>query len=117
MKYNSNPKPVRIRIESGGEEHFSLDSLLCCFNPKDIQGKKNELLRWLEFQGAEGIIISEALCKIEDFSTDIFGVYKAFFNQYIKKKHITKIEELYYSWSKEDSSSKNYKFLKELYKN
>ena len=116
MKYHSNPKPVRIRIESGEEEHFSLDSLLRCFNPKDILGKKNELLRWLEFQGEEGESIGDVLCKIEDFSADVFGVYKAFFNQYIENKHITKIEELYYSWSKEESYKKNFKFLKELYK-
>ena len=116
MKYHSNPKPVRIRIESGEEEHVSLDSLLRCFNPKDILGKKNELLRWLEFQGEEGESIGDVLCKIEDFSADVFGVYKAFFNQYIKNKHITKIEELYYSWSKEESYKKNFKFLKELYK-
>ena len=115
MKYHSNPKPVRIRIESGGEEHFSLDSLLRCFNPKDILGKKNELLRWLDFQGEEGKSISEALCKIEDFSTDVFGIYKAFFNQYIENRHIHKIEELYYSWSKEESYYKNYLFLGELY--
>ena len=117
MKYHSYPKPVRIRIESGGEEHFSLDSLLRCFNPRDILGKKNELLRWLEFQGEEGKSIGDVLCKIEDFSTDVFEVYKAFFHQYIENKHINKIEELYYSWYKEESYKNNFSFLQSLFEN
>ena len=110
LKYHSTPKPVRIRIESGGEEHFSLDSLLKCFDPKDLLGKRNELLRWLDFQGNEGKQISEELRTIEDLHQNVFGVYRAFFHQFIDKNQINRIEELYVQWAKE--KGKNFDFLK-----
>ena len=110
LKYQSTPKPVRIRIESGGEEHFSLDSLLKCFNPTDLLGKKNELLRWLDFQGNEGKLISEELRTIEDFDQNVFGVYRAFFHQFIDENHINRIEELYALWAKEEG--RNFSYLK-----
>ena len=113
LKYQSTPKPVRIRIESGGEEHFSLDSLLKCFNPGDLIGKRNELLRWLDFQGNEGKLISEELCTIEDFHQNVFGVYRAFFHQFIDENHINRIEELYALWAKE--KGKNFDFLKAFF--
>ena len=113
LKYHSTPKPVRIRIESGGEEHFSLDSLLKCFNPGDLIGKRNELLRWLDFQGNEGKLISEELCTIEDFHQNVFGVYRAFFHQFIDENHINRIEELYALWAKE--KGKNFDFLKAFF--
>ena len=84
LKYQSTPKPVRIRIESGGEEHFSLDSLLKCFNPGDLLGKRNELLRWLDFQGNEGKLISEELRTIEDSHQNDIEVNRAFYNDGIK---------------------------------
>ena len=84
LKYHSTPKPVRIRIESGGEEHFSLDSLLKCFNPADLLGKRNELLRWLDFQGNEGKLISEELRTIEDSHQNDIEVNRAFYNDGIK---------------------------------
>ena len=110
LKYQSTPKPVRIRIESGGEEHFSLDSLLRCFNPDDLLGKRYELLRWLDFQGYEGKRISEELRNIEDLDQNVFGVYHAFFHQFIDENHIGRIEELYALWSKE--KGKNFDFLR-----
>jgi hypothetical protein len=121
LKYHSTPKPVRIRIESGGEEHFSLDSLLRCFNPGDLLGKRNELLRWLDFQGNEGKLISEELrtieelCTIEDFHQNVFGVYRAFFHQFIDENHINRIEELYALWAKE--KGRNFDFLKAFFYN
>jgi hypothetical protein len=111
LKYHSTPKPVRIRIESGGEEHFSLDSLLKCFNPMDLLAKKNELLRWLEFQGEEGKLISDELLRIDDLNQDVFRVYKAFFHKYIEDHHIKKIEELYSHWTKDRDYDTNYSYL------
>ena len=49
MKLEPKAKPVRIRIKSGGEEHFSLDSLKRNFSVQDlweaVRGKS--LSRWL----------------------------------------------------------------------
>jgi hypothetical protein len=52
MKLEPKAKPVRIRIKSGGEEHFSLDSLKRNFSVQDlweaVRGKS--LSRWLRQQ-------------------------------------------------------------------
>ena len=114
MKYHSYPKPVRIRIESGGEEHFSLDSLLCCFNPKDILGKKNELLRWLEFQGEEGERIIRELHDTEFNRDHVYDIYKAFFSEYINDHNISSLTELYTQWHAEDVYFINFSFLKKF---
>lgn len=110
LKYHSTPKPVRIRIESGGGEHFSLDSLLKCFNPIDLLGKKNELLRWLDFQGEEGKLISDELIKIDNLNQDKYRVYKVFFHKDMENYHINKIEELYALWAK--TKGKNFDYLR-----
>ena len=83
MKYHSTPKPVRIRFVSGGEEHFSLDTFLDNFNPADIIGKKNELLRWLELQGEKVNIIHDQLKDLDLSSLgsdNLIDIYNAFFS-------------------------------------
>ena len=52
MKLEPKAKPVRIRIKSGGEEHFNLESLKQNFSVQDlweaVRGKS--LSRWLKQQ-------------------------------------------------------------------
>ncbi len=48
MKLKSTPKPVRFRIQSGGVEHTSLDSLLKHFDFKVILDNKENFIKWLE---------------------------------------------------------------------
>ena len=52
MKLEPKAKPVRIRIRSGGEEHFSLDSLKRNFSVQDLWEAVTErsLSRWLKQQ-------------------------------------------------------------------
>lgn len=73
MKLEPKAKPVRIRIKSGGEEHFNLESLKQNFSVQDLWeaviGKS--LSRWLRRQNekelADGV---DGFCKIEKPSVD-----------------------------------------------
>jgi hypothetical protein len=85
MKLTSDPKPVRFRIMSGGEEHSSLDSLRHNFSIDDLKIIENQLLRWLKRQGKEGEQIAKRLevmpnglsnCSSLD---DYFSIYQVFF--------------------------------------
>lgn len=108
LRYHSTPKPVRIRIESGGEEHFSLDSLLGCFNPEDIIMRKQELLRWLGTQGERGKQIKSRLLEIEFCRKNIYRIYKAFFPE----TEAQKLVELYAAWHDSKQYMKNFHFLR-----
>lgn len=113
MKYSSRPKPVRIRLESGGREHFSLDSLLENFNPADLISKKKELIRWLSTQ--QGGVVEQLCQKLEqiDFnSKNVFQLYKIFFGDYIVEKSITNLKDLLLSWIDIDEYNANVEFLK-----
>lgn len=68
MKLEPKAKPVRIRIKSGGEEHFSLDSLKRNFSVQDlweaVRGKS--LYRWLRQQNENELADNvDAFRKIE----------------------------------------------------
>lgn len=73
MKLEPKAKPVRIRIKSGGEEHFNLESLKRNFSVQDLWeaviGKS--LSRWLKQQDekelADGV---DGFCGIEKPSVD-----------------------------------------------
>ena len=115
MRYHSNPKPVRIRFESGGEEHFSLDSLLVCFNPFDIINKKSELLRWLSTQKSEDAKrIIQDLEQIDFCEKNAYLLYRTFFKEYIDEKDIKSIIDLLLSWKNEASYNDNYELLKQF---
>ncbi len=84
MKLTSEPKPVKIRIVSGGEEHSSLDSLRQNFCVSDLQKIESQLTQWLNKQGKEGEDIVQELEKIPTSlgncnSEDYLLVYKVFF--------------------------------------
>ena len=69
MKLEPKAKPVRIRIKSGGEEHFSLESLKKNFSVDDLWeaviGKS--LSRWLKNQN-ENVLADKVdeFCKIQN---------------------------------------------------
>lgn len=89
MKLTSEPKPVRIRIVSGGEEHSSLDSLRRNFCLPDLQKIEKQLILWLNRQGNEGQDIAQELqtmhTKLSDCASldDFFVVYKILFKDII----------------------------------
>ena len=113
MKYSSRPKPVRIRLESGGREHFSLDSLLESFNPADLLSKKKELIRWLSTQ--QGGVVEQLCLELEqiDFNSEnVFQLYKIFFGDYITEKSVTNLKDLLLAWVDIDEYNTNVEFLK-----
>ena len=68
MKLEPKAKPVRIRIKSGGEEHFSLDSLKQNFSVPDLWEavKGKSLSRWLKQQNEKELAEKvDAFARIE----------------------------------------------------
>ncbi len=115
MKYSSRPKPVRIRLESGGKEHFSLDSLLLCFNPLDLLNKKNELLRWLSSQQGDNVLyIYKEVEQIDFVKDNVFLLYKSFFSEYFVEKNISNFKDLLLSWIDKEKYKRNVCFLKNV---
>ena len=73
MRLEPKAKPVRIRIKSGGEEHFSLDSLKRNFSVQDlweaVRGKS--LSRWLKQQNEKELAEKvDSFCQIEKPSAE-----------------------------------------------
>ena len=84
MKLEPKAKPVRIRIESGGEEHSTLESLKRNFSVDDLKPavEDRRLSRWLKQQGqnelAEGVLRYQG--KMKSLSgNDYLGFIKLFF--------------------------------------
>ena len=94
MKLEPKAKPVRIRIKSGGEEHFNLESLKRNFSVNDLWeaviGKS--LSRWLKQQNekelADGV---DGFCEIEKPSVDD---YVRFSNLFFANETIVDAESL-----------------------
>ena len=101
MKLTSEPKPVRIRIVSGGEEHSSLDSLRHNFCLPDLQKIEKQLIQWLNRQGEEGQDIAQELqampTKLSNCSSleDFFVVYKILFKDIIPLSNVDSLGKLY----------------------
>ena len=73
MKLEPKAKPVRIRIKSGGEEHFNLESLKQNFSVQDLWESVvgGSLSRWLRRQNESELAKQvEAFCQIEKPSTE-----------------------------------------------
>lgn len=82
MKLEPKAKPVRIRIKSGGEEHFSLDSLKRNFSVQDlweaVRGKS--LYRWLRQQNENELADNvDAYRKIERPTIEEYVGFSALF--------------------------------------
>lgn len=82
MKLEPKAKPVRIRIKSGGEEHFSLDSLKRNFSVQDlweaVQGRS--LSRWLKQQNEKELAEKvDFFCQIEKPSVEDYIRFSGLF--------------------------------------
>lgn len=82
MKLEPKAKPVRIRIKSGGEEHFNLESLKQNFSVQDlweaVRGKS--LSRWLKQQNETDLAEQvEAFCQIEKPSIEDYIKFSSLF--------------------------------------
>lgn len=128
MKLSSNPKPVRFRIESGGEEHSSLDSLKHNFCIEDLQKIEKQLHNWLKRQGEEGEKIAHRLEAMPNGLSnsssldDYFSIYQIFFYDIVfsfsdSNSSFSKngtLRDLYLWFKKERNYHKNLRGLESL---
>ena len=82
MKLEPKAKPVRIRIKSGGEEHFNLESLKQNFSVQDLWeaviGKS--LSRWLRQQNETELAKKvDEFCHIKELSNEHYIKFSALF--------------------------------------
>ena len=116
MRIIAKAKPIRIRIESGGEEHFSLDSLRLNLNVQDLWPliKDNRLSRWLRQLGETELAHSvESLINEELDEHAYFYVLKLFLKERFDNSQIHDIYSLFGYWHDcEKRTSKNYDSLR-----
>ena len=116
MRIIAKAKPIQIRIKSGGEEHFSLDSLRQNLNVQDLWPliKDNRLSRWLMQLGEVDLAHEiDALSESQlDFST-YFKVLLLFLKDDLVGRHVTELYTLFSFWHDcEKRKSKNYDSLR-----
>lgn len=114
MKLSSEPKPVKVRITSGGIEHSTLASLLKCFKWEDLEKNEEQVRRWLRRQGKDGINIASQWKDGQkaNNAAGLFEIYKIFFD--LRKKGVYSIDVLFDRWSKDqDGKTDNFKFLQQ----
>ena len=116
MRIIAKAKPIRIRIKSGGEEHFSLDSLRQNLNVQDLWPliKDNRLSRWLRQLGETELAHSvESLINEELDEHAYFYVLKLFLKELLDNSQIHDIHSLFEYWHDcEKRTSKNYDSLR-----
>ena len=116
MRIIAKAKPIRIRIKSGGEEHFSLDSLRQNLCVQDLWPlvKDKRLSRWLMQLGEVDLAHDiDALSESQlDFST-YFKVLLLFLKDDLVGRHVTELYTLFSFWHDcEKRKSKNYDSLR-----
>lgn len=116
MHIIAKAKPIRIRIKSGGEEHFSLDSLRQNLNVEDLWPLINDkrLSRWLMQLGEVDLAHEiDALSECQrDFST-YFKVLVIFLKDDLVGRNVTELYSLFSFWHDcEKRKSKNYDSLR-----
>ena len=115
MRIIAKAKPIRIRIKSGGEEHFSLDSLRQNLNVQDLWPliKDKRLSRWLMQLGETELAHSvESLINEEPDEHASFYVLKLFLKERFDNSQIHDIYSLFEYWHDcEKRTSKNYDSL------
>jgi len=119
MRLTSDPKPIKIRIVSGGEEHPSLDSLLHCFCLPDLQKVDKQLLQWLTRQGEQGYKIVDELSKVPNWVNattidDYFKIYSLFFPKLIEENDIHSLYQLLAFWYGKIEYNRNAHFIIKL---
>ena len=116
MRIIAKAKPIRIRIKSGGEEHFSLDSLRQNLNVQDLWPliKDNRLSRWLRQLGETELAHSvESLINEELDEHAYFYVLKLFLKERFDNSQIHDIYSLFEYWHDcEKRTPKNYDSLR-----
>ena len=116
MRIIAKAKPIRIRIKSGGEEHFSLDSLRQNLNVQDLWPliKDNRLSRWLRQLGETELAHSvESLINEELDEHAYFYVLKLFLKEQFDNSQIHDIYSLFGYWHDcEKRTPKNYDSLR-----
>ena len=116
MRIIAKAKPIRIRIKSGGEEHFSLDSLRQNLNVQDLWPliKDNRLSRWLRQLGETELAHSvESLINEEPDEHAYFYVLKLFLKERFDNSQIHDIYSLFGYWHDcEKRTPKNYYYLR-----
>lgn len=116
MRIIAKAKPIRIRIKSGGEEHFSLDSLRQNLNVQDLWPliKDKRLSRWLMQLGETELAHSvESLINEELDEYAYFYVLKLFLKERFDNSQIHDIYSLFEYWNDcEKRNSKNYYSLR-----
>lgn len=101
MRIIAKAKPIRIRIKSGGEEHFSLDSLRQNLNVQDLWPliKDKRLSRWLMQLGETELAHSvESLINEELDEYAYFYVLKLFLKERFDNSQIHDIYFLFEYW-------------------
>lgn len=116
MRIIAKAKHIRIRIKSGGEEHFSLDSLRQNLNVQDLWPliKDNRLSRWLRQLGEIELAHSvESLINEELDEHAYFYVLRLFLKERLDNSQIHDIYSLFECWHDcEKRTSKNYDSLR-----
>lgn len=116
MRIIAKAKPIRIRIKSGGEEHFSLDSLRQNLNVQDLWPliQDNRLSRWLRQLGETELAHSvESLINEELDEHAYFYVLKLFLKERFDNSQIHDIYSLFEYWHDcEKRTPKNYDSLR-----
>ena len=116
MRIIAKAKPIRIRIKSGGEEHFSLDSLRQNLNVQDlwplIQDKR--LSRWLMQLGETKLAHEiDALSESQLNFMTYFKVLVLFLIDGLDERHVKELYTLFSYWHDcEKRNSKNYYSLR-----
>lgn len=116
MRIIAKAKPIQIRIKSGGEEHFSLDSLRQNLNVQDLWPliQDNRLSRWLrQLEEVDLAHEIDALSESQlNFST-YFKVLVLFLNDDLVEHHVTELYTLFTFWHDCGKiKSKNYDSLR-----
>lgn len=102
MKLLPKAKPVKIRIQSGGEEHSSLESLRRNFNIEDIQSLLDgRLTRWLKQQGENELAEEVAGMDMATLKTSqgVLKLMNIFFAEFMGSHSIENVTELIECWS------------------
>ena len=116
MRIIAKAKPIRIRIKSGGEEHFSLDSLRQNLNVQDLWPliKDKRLSRWLMQLGETKLAHEiDALSESQLNFMTYFKVLVLFLIDGLDERHVKELYTLFSYWHDcEKRNSKNYYSLR-----
>lgn len=116
MRIIAKAKPIRIRIKSGGEEHFSLDSLCQNLNVEDLWPliKDKRLSRWLMQLGETKLAHEiDALSESQPNFMTSFKVLDLFLIDDLDERHVKELYTLFSYWHDcEKRNSKNYYSLR-----